>query len=77
MNKYFSILCSGSVRWNSGQHIDKKYMQGQANISESLQVQISWQKQKWSIASFIDLLFRQQQVNPSWELTYTRSLFEK
>ena len=52
-------------------------MQGQANISESLQVQISWQKQKWSIASFIDLLFRQQQVNPSWGLTYTRSLFEK
>ena len=77
MNNYFSISCSGSVCWNSGQHIDKKYIQGQANISESLQVQISWQKQKWSIASFVGLSFRQQQVNPSWGLTYTRSLFEK
>lgn len=41
MNNYFSISCSGSVRWNSGQHIDKRYISGLASISESIQVQIS------------------------------------
>ncbi len=77
MNNYFSVSCLGNVIWNSGELLDKKYIQGQANVSESLQIQVSWQKQKWAISSFVVVLFTQQKISPSWGLTYTRILFEK
>ncbi len=77
LNSCFSVTCSSNVTWDMGEFTNKKYLSGQSKLSESLQVQLSWQEKEWALSSYLNLSFSQMFLTPKWGITYTRVLFEK
>ncbi len=73
----FSLSFAGAFKWESGRLISGSYQANEAGYSGDIKMKLAWIEPKWSISTYVGVIFIKKTYVPNIGIGFVRNLYSQ